>query len=764
MSDDYFSLSAQPISPKKMELPRAQRLVAAFTASFPYATLVECRRASATRLSEIVIIDVEPEIPQRPVQDIRSIERIAVVFIDDDLITPEVLALRADFPQVPHLNLTAERFLRSLCLFDEPWCELRLRWTPALLITRIREWLTKTARGELHQQDQPLEPILLGSPWTLVLPPELLDGNHDRSDASMLLVQGVKGPLDRYTLTASRLGVQGGTALDADRGGTASGLEWLAVTVRATPQEHGVIHLNPTNLPQLTQLLTPAGVDLRATLRMRLRDLLETRAIEDFLQARLIIIVMFPKTRVAQGDIEAVETWAFLAIETIARVGEEIGLWLLNDGSPGLLLPADDTKHGEAVELQILNPTAAFSRQRAARLNGVGASQSSNIVAIGAGALGSQVFLNLVRAGYGTWTVMDPDVLLPHNLARHALFGSTVGYPKADMVVSLANDIVAGESIARALVVDVMGTSDAAEIASALGEADVIIDMSASVAVSRYVSHDVHSRARRMSLFLNPTGTDGVLLAEDVERSIPLDHLEMQYYRHLVHTPVMESHLSPPVGQVRYGVGCRDHSSSIPQDFVGLHAAIGSRALRAAGDDDRATISIWRYSPETMEIDSERLVPSKAISLRRGDWTILTDAWVLREISRLRASRLPNETGGVLIGSFDSDRRLVYVVDVLPSPPDSQEWPTVYIRGHEGLQEQRERIATVTMGNLDYIGEWHSHPDGHGCEPSSDDQRVLAWLAELRRLDGVPPVLLIVGESDQFGWFIGEPLAEQGNE
>jgi hypothetical protein len=259
MRDDYVSLPGEPVTPKDLGLPRAQRLVAALTADFPYATLVECRRASATQVSETVIFDVEPEVPQRPVHDIRSSERIAVTFWTDDQTTPEVLALRGDFPRVPHVNLTAEEVPRGLCLFDEPWREVRLRWTPALLVAQIREWLAKTARGELHQQDQPLEPILLGSPWILVLPPDLLDSNCDRVHASTLLVQGVRDPFDRYTLIASHPGAQGGSVSDANNGGTANGLEWLATTVRTAPQEHGVIRRNPTNLRQLANLLRPAG-------------------------------------------------------------------------------------------------------------------------------------------------------------------------------------------------------------------------------------------------------------------------------------------------------------------------------------------------------------------------------------------------------------------------------------------------------------------------------------------------------------------------
>jgi proteasome lid subunit RPN8/RPN11 len=57
---------------------------------------------------------------------------------------------------------------------------------------------------------------------------------------------------------------------------------------------------------------------------------------------------------------------------------------------------------------------------------------------------------------------------------------------------------------------------------------------------------------------------------------------------------------------------------------------------------------------------------------------------------------------------------------------------------------------------LEYVGEWHSHPPGYAATPSDADRRAFAQLADLRRSDGLPPVMLIVGETLVFAWHIGE--------
>jgi proteasome lid subunit RPN8/RPN11 len=123
------------------------------------------------------------------------------------------------------------------------------------------------------------------------------------------------------------------------------------------------------------------------------------------------------------------------------------------------------------------------------------------------------------------------------------------------------------------------------------------------------------------------------------------------------------------------------------------------------------------------------------------------DSFVLEKMATLRAAKLPDETGGVLIGTYDIQRRVVYLADVLPSPADSEEWPTLYIRGCEGLADQVGQIRRVTGHNLEYIGEWHSHPDGASLVPSDDDMMVFSWLTREMDLEGKPPLMIIAGEA-----------------
>jgi hypothetical protein len=103
----------------------------------------------------------------------------------------------------------------------------------------------------------------------------------------------------------------------------------------------------------------------------------------------------------------------------------------------------------------------------------------------------------------------------------------------------------------------------------------------------------------------------------------------------------------------------------------------------------------------------------------------------------------------------------VYVVDTIPSPLDSQERNTLYVRGVEGLREELEDAQTRTFGQLEYVGEWHSHPNGYACMPSHDDLTVLSWLSSHMDADGVPGVMMIACEGGAVSVLLAEVIARR---
>jgi hypothetical protein len=310
-----------------------------------------------------------------------------------------------------------------------------------------------------------------------------------------------------------------------------------------------------------------------------------------------------------------------------------------------------------------------------------------------------------VRAGFGVWTGIDQDVVLPHNSARHELGQREAGWLKIHGMQAHLNAVLDETPMPAILEANVLrpGAKEM-ELLQVLSSSDVILDFSASLPVARKLAYYPDANIRRSSIFLNPSGSDLVLLCEDKERAARLDWLEFAYYRELVGNTALESHFESQEGRLRYARSCRDLTSQVPQHLVALHAGIASQALQRCLVLAEALVRI-SHSDSSMNVRSYDVVTSPVFDMEINGWRICTDGVFVAKLKKFRRMKLPRETGGVLIGSFDQDKRIVYLVDVIPSPKDSDEWPTHYIRGAHGLEKAVSEAKVRTDNQLQYVGE-----------------------------------------------------------
>lgn len=733
-------LLGESIEPEDVSIPKARELVQLLQDEvLPFVRISNATRRADGR--ELVQVDVRPEVPTFPVNDIRFSESIAVEFDPADRSEPSAITLRSDFPSVPHTYVAAEDEHLRLCLFDEPYPEQRLRWTASRYLRQLHNWLSKTATGTLHQPDQPVEPFLPGSPAQVVLPSQLFGAGHSLGPQPLLLDFLPRKAQSGFTYVARR---QGADVNDE------SGLNCIALVVETISQTQGSLIHHPKTLFQLQELLMSMDADLFQTLKDSLRDWIIEQKKDP--EVSVLVILRIPVRRSDDGAPEMIEVRAFQAAGSARELGESLGFLDEVDGVYGAVIDEPRaTSESKDIALLALNPVRDLTRQHAQILSGNQCLPDPHILAVGAGALGSQILLNLTRCGFGTWTVIDHDVLLPHNLVRHALPGFCVGYEKAGTLSRFVNSLHEDGETVDSLDADVLAHPITKELRTKLGASDVFVDFSASLAVARWLTLDAPGDSRRISVFLNPQGTDLVLMAEDQARSMRLDQIEAQYYRAVIGRKEFAEHLLDSSERLRYGRTCRDVTSTLPQDMISLFSGIAARALMERIANLESSLAVWQISAnQSVSYRSIELV--EPVEFHCGDWQINTDKRTLRKLHDLRQHALPNETGGVLLGYPDHLHRMLYVVDVLSSPPDSDEWPTSYIRGCDGLKEAVDGVARRTAGEVEYLGEWHSHPDKSLCEPSSADIESLSWLTDHMFRDGMPALMAIVCEGDDVVW------------
>lgn len=706
---------------------------------------------------DVLVVEVNPELPQTKKHDIRYTEPLALYFDHADQMPTRVKALRKDFPSdVPHLNLVPAGAPRELCVYDQPLEVVQLTWTPPEFLRRIAFWLARTATGTLHAPDQPLEPFLLGSTNEVIIPHDLytVPKPENRHLIASLIVRDAQRA--RYSLRVR---------WQPSESTLSASPIFFVVSVSLRPRQHGLIHNRPRNLQELTDVIAEEDFDLTGWLRNELRQIyLRKPSPRD--QDYLLLLLEVPQQRESDAPIERRERWAFAIGNSIGEVSVAVGACERSPDRRYVLLidsptaPTSTRQDLSAVTVEPLRVVYELTRAAANWVSGITASNSERLcVLVGAGALGGQVYLTLARMGWGSWTLVDDDVFLPHNIVRHVLGDESVGLYKVRALEQTAKFLVPYNQPAAAFVANAMECVRDESLAGIFQDATVIVDTSASIAVARALALNVKTQARLASAFLTPSGRDSVVMIEDRNRAFRLDILEQQYYRAILRDDRLQNHLHIPKDVLRYSGSCRDVTTIMGQDDILIHAGIVARHIRLGVEQNEAQLSISCLS-DNGNIERLRITLSSPRATEMNGWKVSYDDGLIDRCFELRSRKLPKETGGILVGYFDVPRKTVYLVDALPAPPDSVEHTTAFIRGTKGLRESLNRIRERTAKVVDYVGEWHSHPIGVSVQPSYLDTDLLRQITEEMRSDGWPGVILISGDGGTCAIYVqtGEDL------
>lgn len=663
-------------------------------------------------------------------------ERLCLSFRPGETTPAEVRALRADFPDVVHLNGVAAGEAASLCLYED-WSFEERRWTPQRHLARILWWLRSTAEGTLHAQDQSLEQLFYATGQTVVLPAEFEEQTADELGA--IYCRQVQRPDKRLYLVA--------TTAKPDTGVAA--IQPLVVDL--SPVANIPIQRAPWTLDELEAQLARMGVDFHAPFEAAFKRQFRLSSKGEGVDGQMLLIVRIPRTR--NGQVERLDCRGFLIADKFEEVGIKLGaLCRPVPGGPASVV--DDLAIGgvslvpetawRSIPVGLVELRHMPSRKFARALSGLSQDDADFAgVLAGVGSLGSGLVDIWAREGWGQWTFIDPDDVAPHNLVRHAAMSGAIGFPKvewarAHVAHALGHD--RDGSVAITAPANDLGRSD---VADAIRNASLLVDASTTIAVPRdWSENDV---PRSASVFFTYSGLSAVMLLEDQARKVRLSSLEAQYYRAILSSPWGEGHLHTP-GQLRVGAGCRDHSVILPHELVKLHAAQLARRLRKAVACAAGAIQLWTLDDETGSISALSIDVHSVKSITLGDWRVYWDTGVEAKLHQMRDACLPDETGGVLLGVIDQKLHTITLVDASDAPPDSSADATSFVRG-EGAEDVVSHCEELTGGMVSYVGEWHSHPAGYSSDPSSTDVVLLATLASRMAADGIPALMAIVSEA-----------------
>lgn len=710
--------------------PRGLRLLLACENHRAFA-VVELQSLGA---ADVVVVDcVNDQVGRYNPAGIHPRERLALLVPRDEAVAPEARTLRSDFPALGHMNQVPAYEPQSLCLWAEAWSTTRRSWTPQKFLERILWWLTGAASNTLHGADQGLEPFYFDAPHQLVLPVDY-QARAGQDGGALVCAALLEEP-----------GHQ--TAILQYGGTTPQKPEFLLLQPVLEPVVHGRIERWPATLGELDAQLTARGAPLFDALRQATRVAIGDQPRKSSLQFCALVLNLGLR-RVAGGPVERTAPRGFrIGVNELTELAIAIGLCAKTDGFSAMLLIPQETTAWKALVLHPISIRTEFNREKARAFSGVSPPTADlPRVLAGVGALGSALMEIWSREGWGGWTILDPDRVEPHNLARHVAVRTDVGLPKAAVVRQrVASIFPPGAELPTALPVGVL--SDNAAVTTALRTASLVVDVTTTLEVPRELSRR-EQVGRCSSVFLAPSGLASVLLLEDALRTHRLDSLEAQYYSAVIVEGWGEDHLSGRRNGESLGGGCRDISVVLSGELIQLHAGILSGQLRRLSETAEAQIRIWIVDSDS-RVAVQKVEVHRPIPYESNGWTVLSNTGISRRMGQIRHEHLPKETGGIVLGYVDHAVRTIYVVGVLPAPADSKGEATGFVRGVEGLEATVAESSRRTAGIVGYLGEWHSHPPFNSPSPSGDDRALLAHLAAALRDDGEPALMMIIGTAGE---------------
>lgn len=682
----------------------------------------------------IVVIDIYcDDIPSRNSAGIDYHEKIAMLFNDNSGI-PETLAMRKAFPRLIHQNGHYEGTPRPLCLYDADLKELEFTWTPEQHLDRLKWWLVESANGTLHHPTQSLEPLFFTPSATLLLSSELdnASANIKETLSASLIFQDDK----RYVVYMTSKHDE--SAIKAD-----------VIHLVEPPVLHGVIYSPPRTLNELVSMMENLSNGFLDRLR---NHLLAAFKSERSSQAHdlTIILISFKLCRDKGLAEEKVQHIAFgcalsmrdlfIKLEIVNPTQHSLYPNTSINGTLNPLKNAMPRIDIEPMEVQI-ETTAHIRRMQ----SGI-PSNCHNGLLIGAGSLGGSLLDIWTKQGWGDWTVIDDDILKPHNTTRYPNVFHKCNYK----VVSISSTL---NHLYNSKIKPIIGKGDNLaddSIKQTQLDASFVIDATASLYYPRFASNE-NSFKRHISAFFNPNGDDAVLLAESSNRKIRLQHLEAQYYRAIINEDTLSGHLVTTLDSFSTGTSCRDKSFVMSFSHTQSLSCLLADQIRFAIEQSGAQIKIWRNdfdsgSRTSISIEAKKPLRNKFHTNNTLD--VIWDEGIEEKVKHLRSQALPNETGGILVGYYDFVYKKVMIVDALPPPSDSISTPSSFVRGENGVAECLAYINKQTRDVVKYIGEWHSHPKGCSASMSTQDKTQLKQLSERQSIIGYPAYQMIVAENE----------------
>ncbi|MBK7806307.1 MAG: Mov34/MPN/PAD-1 family protein [Saprospiraceae bacterium] len=663
------------------------------------------------------------DLPQFVVNDIESTEDV-VFDCSPEFIIPLPYFRRENFPNVIHLLRNTGNF-KYPCLFQAEFSQIALNWDANSYVYRLYEWLYLTARGELHNDGQPLENIFLYKKHELIIP---LDFNFDKFKNGCILESCKTENI--FKLLGAKSSNEANCLLQKYDFGSIA---------------HSGIINPPCNFDELYSLFDDDN-------KKELKNNLKLLSVNHHNYEKKLIIIIEANIKDANLNVTQKQEYVFLVDYEIKTIGLQIGIIGEHEGNYSQIIsPSANIENFKNITITPFAWYKHFDQLQGRIANGcrlIDITGFPAITQIGIGAIGGQIARNITQSGFPKELILiDNDLFYPHNTSRW-LISSDYGNPKVKILSDQLNDIIHNTySFPVYEKVEFGSLSD--DILKAINLSEIIIDTSASITVQRTIDKYNFHHLDRITNFLSPDGKTSFLFFTPKGMQIPHTHLEISIYNFIISNQDFNNVLNSSVKGYSYsGDSCRSISYEISTNIIGIHSHWASHYIEKLYQTNEVKILLCNID-DNFQSKCFNVIPEilTEYSVQNCSQKVYIAKSLIENFEVHRTKNLPNETGGILIGAFDVINNAIYLVNCIDAPIDSDRQPTSFLRGNDGVEGKLNLISNQTHGNLKYMGEWHSHPTKATTKPSEKDNVQLDWLRKQSEEQLFPYFMLIMGDN-----------------
>lgn len=352
----------------------------------------------------------------------------------------------------------------------------------------------------------------------------------------------------------------------------------------------------------------------------------------------------------------------------------------------------------------------------------------SSILILGAGAIGSSLAEALVRGGLKQLCISDNDVVEPGNVCRSKLNFKNTGSLKAESLKESLIDISPYVNLKSIEAIEPANSkgSNYDSLVADLNQYDLIFDCTADNqvlqmlsyghVVSPVVSLSVTNEAKHLLCISSCDSPDLIGMKSNLVSWLKTDHYP----------------------EFKPGTGCWHFT------FEANFSQINSLLSKAIDKTDNF-ISVSKQ-PKTflLQREGDRVQQVTFINYFQPelDLKLKVSSETIERLLACFQTHYPKEFGGVLMGSYSKDQKEAVIVDTI-MPLKFKSTLKSFTPDTGEINQRLCDYAAEYGQKFEYLGEWHTHPNGSG-QYSSVDFGSMKKIASSEAVAVRNPLLLII--------------------